>query len=269
MVTRDSYKDFEIHDLSVISCTRESGWTSECLLRGRLKSGFLYILSGEAVFCDADGEETRITDEGLLFLPMGARYRMEYTARETTFIVVNFNTQTRSAEPMTLFPKITILEQEDPQKRILDVIKKLALCDFSKSFHSYLRKKELFYRLLGMIFSVPLEREAEKQSRIFQGVCLLEQTYLKNLPVSQYANACNLNVNTFRSLFGERFGMSPVKYRNHLRIARARELLSEEGFTVSEAAYACGFESTGYFCRCYHKTVGETPGGTRKRYFGD
>jgi transcriptional regulator GlxA family with amidase domain len=49
-----------------------------------------------------------------------------------------------------------------------------------------------------------------------------------------------------------------------LRIERARAMLSETGCSVTEAAYACGFENLGYFCKYYKKITGESPGSTKR-----
>jgi len=57
---------------------------------------------------------------------------------------------------------------------------------------------------------------------------------------------------------------SPVKYRNALRVERAKELLRDGSFSVAEAAYASGFENIGYFCRTYRNFMGEAPGDTKK-----
>lgn len=114
---------------------------------------------------------------------------------------------------------------------------------------------------IGSIPSIKLQ----KHQQIFAGVLLLEQSYLENLPVSKFAEASGISISLFRTLFSKQFGMSPVQYRNRLRIDRAAVILSEGSCTVSEAAYACGFENIGYFCRCYNKFMGETPMETKLR----
>ena len=112
----------------------------------------------------------------------------------------------------------------------------------------------------------PVE-ELDTVSKISEGVQLLKSTYLENLPISKFSDACHLNVNTFRKLFNKQYGMSPVKYRNKLRIERARELLQDGSFTVAEVAYASGFENVGYFCRYYRSIYNETPSQTQARGF--
>jgi two-component system response regulator YesN len=122
------------------------------------------------------------------------------------------------------------------------------------------------YCLLGLIYKgeTHLTKDGTVDSRISRGVSLLEQTYLENLPIEQYAKTSNVSVNTFRRIFEKCFGMSPIKYRNLMRMDRARALLYEGSFTVAEVTYAVGFENVGYFCRYYRQTFGETPTETKR-----
>ena len=96
-------------------------------------------------------------------------------------------------------------------------------------------------------------------------VCLdLEGVLVPEIWIA-FAEASGISISLFRALFSKQFGMSPVQYRNRLRIDRAAVILSEGSCTVSEAAYACGFENIGYFCRCYKKFMEETPMETKLR----
>lgn len=103
-----------------------------------------------------------------------------------------------------------------------------------------------------------------QQSPIAEGVKLLRQTYLENLPIETFAKQSNVSLSAFRQLFNKQYGMSPLRYRNMLRIKRVRQLLENGDCTVAEVAYASGFENVGYFCRYYKKVTGKTPKQTKK-----
>ncbi len=53
-------------------------------------------------------------------------------------------------------------------------------------------------------------------------------------------------------------GMSTTEYINSVRIKQSVNLLMS-GYRVSEAAYATGFASPGYYSRCFHKVYGMSP----------
>ena len=88
---------------------------------------------------------------------------------------------------------------------------------------------------------------------------MLENRYLENFEVGELANACYMSVSNFRKLFVASFGVSPIQYRNRLRLKHAEILLEEGCHTVSEIALLSGFLSESYFCRLYKKMMGRTP----------
>ena len=57
---------------------------------GRESNGILYVWKGEATFCADRGKTVVVRNGEVAFLPKHKRYRTEYTAESTTFVVVNF-----------------------------------------------------------------------------------------------------------------------------------------------------------------------------------
>ena len=265
MTDKGQIKDIEVCGISVVSGIRYAGRTVDNSTSPRRKCGLFYIWRGEAIFRDDSGKTLTVGDGGFLFIPKNKKYVMEYTGVATTFVVVNMDIIDQKNRDVALFDDITLLSPGDPSQRIANVMAKLEMCNVSKTLSSELRKKELVFRLFGMIMTSTESFTGEISPKILKGVRLLEQTYLENLPINVYSDECNVSINTFRSLFHKQFGTSPAKYRIRLRIQRARELLEEGGSTVTEAAYASGFENIGYFCRCYLKLVGETPSETKRK----
>ena len=260
------FEELRISDISVASGVRPFGRTVDNSRGGRFLSGVLYIWSGEVTFWGDSGRTVVVTDGELVFLPKHKKYRMKYTSVSTTFVLVNFDLYDRNNDEVALFSDITVIAKDDKTHKIARLAMNFELCGVSKTVEAVLRKKELMYRLLGIVYSQkssPL-KEIEVSSQIADGVLLLEQTYLENRQISEYAAASHVSENTFRTLFKKQFGLSPLKYRNRLRVERARELLGEAGFTVAEAAYASGFENVGYFCRCYRQIFNQSPGDSKK-----
>ena len=68
---------------------------------------------------------------------------------------------------------------------------------------------------------------------------LFASTKRIDVPIEQYAKTSNVSVNTFRRIFGKRFGMSPIKYRNLMRMDRARALLYEGSFIFHNSFLSC------------------------------
>ena len=74
--------------------------------------------------------------------------------------------------------------------------------------------------------------------------------------VCEYAAMACVSESHFRKLFLCATGMSPIEYRNAVRLKVARELIAE-GYTVSEAAESVGFNSTSFYCRLVKKEKGK------------
>ncbi len=253
-------------NIVVLSGIRGPGRTVNHLQEGRKGHGFLYLWNGEATFFLLHGKSFKMTGQQLLYLPQGARYKMQYSKAGTTFVLVNFELFNKKGEPLSLADQITMLAKEDPAHSIANIMAKFEACSASQNDAALFRRKELLYRLLSVVYtdlSTSLFQE-QRYSSIFKGVLLLKQSYLENRPIEDFAKQSNVSVSTFRRLFKKEYGVSPLQYRNRLRINRAQQLLREGGCTVAEAAYASGFENIGYFCRCYKQLTGERPGQTQQ-----
>ena len=63
----------------------------------------------------------------------------------------------------------------------------------------------------------------------------------------------------FRRRFREYIGVSPIDYRNDIRLTHAKNKLQSGEYNVSEAAYESGFTNLSFFIRLYKKKYGHTP----------
>jgi len=61
------------------------------------------------------------------------------------------------------------------------------------------------------------------------------------------------------------FGESPSDLIRRLRVEEGARLLTEGSATVTDVAYAVGFNSLSYFCHCFQQAYGLTPAAYRTR----
>ncbi|GIO62093.1 MULTISPECIES: helix-turn-helix transcriptional regulator [Paenibacillus] len=61
-------------------------------------------------------------------------------------------------------------------------------------------------------------------------------------------------------------GMSPLQYRHHLQMERAKRLLAHSELPLVKVAEQCGFRDNNYFTRLFKRQTSFTPGEYRKRY---
>jgi AraC-like DNA-binding protein len=86
------------------------------------------------------------------------------------------------------------------------------------------------------------------------------------LDIEELARKFNVSYRSFRRAFARHTGLSPHRYLQEVRLARARTLLSQSSQSIKEIALHAGFEDTQYFCRFFHKKVGMTPTAFRNAH---
>jgi AraC-like DNA-binding protein len=68
-----------------------------------------------------------------------------------------------------------------------------------------------------------------------------------------------MSESSFYQKFREITGTTPHQYQKNLRLIEAHGLLSLDGYSVSDAAFAVGYESASHFSRDYSKNFGIPP----------
>lgn len=69
----------------------------------------------------------------------------------------------------------------------------------------------------------------------------------------------------YKQLFIKRFGVTPSKYLQNLRIKNAGEMLDSGIYTVGEVAEMTGFSNIYYFSRCFKDQMGISPSEYKMR----
>lgn len=94
-------------------------------------------------------------------------------------------------------------------------------------------------RILGhMANDLPTDRSAGQLSN---AVDFISAHFRENLPISDYAAARSFSESYFMRRFVERFGISPIDYRNDLRFREVRRMCLE---CVSRDCSGSGFRTT-------------------------
>ena len=70
---------------------------------------------------------------------------------------------------------------------------------------------------------------------------------------------CGFSPNHLRILFAREFGITPLAYRNHVRMTRARALLRDGELSVKQIADMTGFRHVSHFSRLFRQTFGDSP----------
>lgn len=121
---------------------------------------------------------------------------------------------------------------------------------------------------LSIISAFVNNSNAEKTGikRTLPALELISSDPAANAPVGALAKACAMSEPGFYRVFKAENGVSPIVYRNDLRLASAGYMLRETDMSVEEIAQKCGFESQTFFRRAFVKKLGCSPSAYRKNY---
>ena len=92
----------------------------------------------------------------------------------------------------------------------------------------------------------------------------MNREFAKDHTLDDFAAMCRMSKFHFLRVFRSVTGISPVEYRNRIRIEHAKELLLESALSVSEIGTAVGYASPSYFSDAFKKAVGMSPGRYRE-----
>jgi AraC-like DNA-binding protein len=98
----------------------------------------------------------------------------------------------------------------------------------------------------------------------------IEANWDKPITIEALAAAVNASARSIFRTFRQSRGCSPMVFAKRVRLAHAREMLRGGGAnaTVTDIAFACGFQNLGHFATDYRQAFGETPSQTLGRAKG-
>lgn len=86
----------------------------------------------------------------------------------------------------------------------------------------------------------------------------------EDLPIKTIAQNMNISVYYLSHLFKSVTGITPVDYRNELRLTRAKQLLITTDQAIYQIALECGFSSASYFTEIFSRSEKISPSEFRK-----
>lgn len=144
------------------------------------------------------------------------------------------------------------------------------LADFQKNAGNSKPYGNSWRVLLGLDFMVSvltgLPPEPDGKPHMHPGIQrtleYMEEHFAEPLGIADFADFAGLSESRFAAVFKMETGSAPMQYFNSVRLGHAQSFLLN-GATVEETAQAAGFASVQYFCRCFRKITGVTPGEFR------
>lgn len=218
----------------------------------------VYIVRGRAVF-EADGAQFEAGDYSLVYIPRNTEYRSSWlpgSVRELAIMDIDLRDEQDC--PIGFGEQAEVLFH-DEHGLYAGYFGEIAHMDEDDAPYRWLERMAMALKLCCEIARQRvLQTEGPRSARIYTALAYLEHNYAQDTPVRELARMCALSISAFRKLFLQAKGMTPVDYRNALRIRRAAELL-KSGSRVADAARAVGIQDAKYFSKLCKRYTGLSP----------
>lgn len=126
--------------------------------------------------------------------------------------------------------------------------------------------EELYARLLlgprGTALSA-LAFPSSTHARVARSVAAMRGDNQRRWDVKTLAQEVGMSRSSYHRAFRQITGLAPMAYLKQLRLHRARELLTHQAVSASEAAYAVGYNSASQFSREFKRYFGAPPSQAR------
>ncbi len=158
-------------------------------------------------------------------------------------------------------------------KDILDqLLKENEKADDSKDFTSFLRKQEHAISLLRYAleaFMIPDEANhlpacgflanSSERDKVLQTQTIILENLENPMTIKELSREVGMNECYLKKGFKAMFGKTIHEYQQIQRIAKAKELLAKEMYSINEVAFMMGYGSPSHFSTSFKKITGMKP----------
>ena len=218
---------------------------------------FVYVVRGKGCFTLQE-KDLCAGERDMVYLPGETAYRSHWPV-DSEFMVVDLLLHNAEGTPIRFgeTPDILFCDTHGAYRGLLEEL--AAKADASGPF-DWLERLSLSFKLLCEMARDTNRSELDAQNRkIKAGLNYLQNNFTEDFPISRLAEICCLSPGRFRQIFTECLGMTPVEYRNKLRIQKAQTMLKTGSFTVGEVAEAVGIPDIKYFSKLFKRHTGISP----------
>lgn len=98
-----------------------------------------------------------------------------------------------------------------------------------------------------------------RRDNIGRGVYCVHKYYNAGIKLSHAAREAGMSVSCFERKFKDKTGKTFIRYVNELRVAKAKDILKEDGLSMNDVAFASGFTNQFHFTRTFKKITNIPP----------
>ncbi len=194
----------------------------------------------------------------VLFVPKKCSYHL--TAGHERIYVIHFKTSAK------IPPKLELFNTKDNDR--LHAL-------FAACYEAWMKKEpgyhfhvqSIFYAILEQLsFSTFPQPTGDKYQKLKPAVDRLQAGFRDpSLTIRELAQEVYMSETYFRRLFGEVYGMTPIKFLTRRRMLYAKDLLKTGLYSVETVAEMAGFADPKYFSTVFKQHTGLSPSDYKKQ----
>lgn len=253
----------------VVSASKINSVKSICKKGEKVMDRLFYITKGIFHISEMGHTEINAGEGTLIYLPADVEYTAYWEQSEiASYIAFNYNMFASDGTPLHLSDNI-IVAATDHNGEIYRLLKECVNAYIQSEKYVNLALQSNFFKLLYTILKRQNRSAIKKDknlSEIYKAIIYLEDNYMFQISTEQLAEMCNISVATFRRLFKKYKQISPMKYKQKLRMLHAKDMLESGVYTVSEVAEIMGCTDLSHFNRQYFSQFGINPSLSKPIY---
>lgn len=227
------------------------------------------ILKGKGIFRQNGREYTLTAGDAFLIRPMETTYYEADALDPWEYMWIGFDgTEVKAILKETYFdssPVCYIAKDIDWMAKTYEQISERMREYYTQTSRNALTACGLLLELLGVMGSHPVKSKNDlTQIYLEMAKEYMKNNYSYDIHVSEIATFIGIDRTYLYRIFMEQEQISPKGYLQQLRIRAASNMLRSTEYSVTEAAYSCGFRDASAFCSQFRKLTGMTPSAFRR-----
>lgn len=220
----------------------------------RENNGIILVLDGSAVYSMHCNNVITASRGDILYLPKGAYYFVKFPHPPSTTILINFFIYDKNGNEINLFENVSKL-MSGANGIILDLF--IEICDlYLKTSNKLIIKAKLF-EIINFIAGQSIRQEST--SAVMPAVEYIDNHLNKVIKIPHLARLCAISERTFRREFISFTEMTPTQYIQNKKMKKAKQMLSNGEFSISDICAALGYYDNAHFSKSFKAVTGKTP----------
>lgn len=222
-----------------------------------------YVDDGKLI-TEIEGEEFILNSQEIIFYAPG----QEHTQRTTTpcsYLTIVFDMDIDEEDAKILKNKIFKATQID-----VDYLTKFNKASNDYDYFTPMILNSLVQMLVVSLLTslnktpshkpITTKMQQKYDNELLSEIALyIQENIYSQLNVEDICYHFSISRSTIQTLFIKNLNISPKQYISDLRFAKAKQMIKDSTYSISEIARICGFSSIHYFSRVFKEKYGVTP----------